>query len=77
MDQDLEDGRATLNLAARAKAYYDFQELFAQEVPAIYLYSPRYALAINRRIHGVHLDSAIEPQERFAYINEWYVEVGR
>lgn len=77
MDQDLEEGRATLNLAARAKAYADFQELFAQEVPAIYLYSPRYALAINRRIHGVRLDSAIEPMERFAYVNEWYVEVGR
>lgn len=77
MDQDLEDGRATLTLAARAKAYADFQELFAQEVPAIYLYSPRYAIAINRRIHGVRLDSAIEPMERFAYVNEWYVEVGR
>jgi peptide/nickel transport system substrate-binding protein len=77
MDQDLEDGRATLNLAARAKAYADFQQLFAQDVPAIYLYSPRYAMAINRRIHGVHLDSAIEPMERFAYINDWYVEVGR
>ncbi len=77
MDQDLEDGRTTLSLAARAKAYADFQQLFAQEVPAIYLYSPRYAMAISRRIHGVHLDSAIEPMERFAYINDWYVEVGR
>ncbi|MEO6796810.1 MAG: ABC transporter substrate-binding protein [Candidatus Dormibacter sp.] len=77
MDQDLEDGRATLSLTARAKAYADFQELFAQEVPAIYLYSPRYALAVSRRIHGVHLDAAIEPMERFAYVNEWYVEVGR
>ncbi|MDQ6884094.1 MAG: ABC transporter substrate-binding protein [Candidatus Dormibacteraeota bacterium] len=77
IDQDLEDGRATLNLATRAKAYADFQELFAQEVPAIFLYSPRYAMAINHRVHGVHLDPAIEPMERFAYVNDWYVEVGR
>jgi peptide/nickel transport system substrate-binding protein len=77
MDQDLEDGRSTLNLTARAKAYADFQELFALETPAIYLYSPRYALAINRRIHGVRLDKAIEPMERYAYVNDWYVEVGR
>ncbi|HEY0492704.1 MAG TPA: peptide ABC transporter substrate-binding protein, partial [Candidatus Dormibacteraeota bacterium] len=70
-------GRSTLNLATRAKAYADFQELFAQENPAIYLYSPRYALAINHRIHGVRLDSAIEPMERYAYVNNWYVEVGR
>lgn len=77
IDQDLEDGRGTLDLHARAKAYADFQELFAQEVPAIYLYSPRYAMAVNRRIHGVHLDAAIEPPERFAHVNDWYVEVGR
>ena len=77
MDQDLEDGRSTLNLAARARAYADFQELFAQETPAIYLYSPRYVMVTNRRIHGVRLDSAIEPMERYAYVNDWYVEVGR
>jgi peptide/nickel transport system substrate-binding protein len=77
IDGDLEDGRNTLDLAARAKAYATFQEDFAKEIPAVFLYSPRYVMAVNRRIHGVRLDSAIEPEERYAYISDWYREVGR
>jgi len=77
IDGDLEDGRNTLDLTARAKAYATFQEDFAKEIPAIFLYSPRYVMAVNRRIHGVRLDSAIEPEERYAYVSDWYREVGR
>ena len=77
IDGDLEDGRNTLDLKARAKAYATFQEDFAKEIPAVFLYSPRYVIAVNRRIHGFRLDSAIEPEERFAYVSDWYREVGR
>jgi peptide/nickel transport system substrate-binding protein len=77
IDSDLEAGRNSLDLATRAKAYITFQEDFAKEIPAVFLYSPRYVIAINKRIHGVRLDSAIEPQERYAYVSDWYVEVGR
>ena len=77
IDGDLEDGRNTLDLTARAKAYATFQEDFAKEIPAVFLYSPRYVMAVNRRIHGARLDSAIEPEERYAYISDWYREVGR
>jgi peptide/nickel transport system substrate-binding protein len=77
IDGDLEDGRNTLDLNARAQAYATFQEDFAKELPAVYLYSPRYVLTVSRRIHGVRIDSAIEPMDRFAYVNDWYIEVGR
>lgn len=77
IDKDLEDGRATLDLQSRAKAYADLQELFAEQVPAVYLYSPTYSMAVSRRIHGVHLDAALEPQERYAGVADWYIEAGR
>jgi peptide/nickel transport system substrate-binding protein len=77
IDSDLEAGRNTLDLTARAKAYMTFQEDFAKEIPAVFLYSPRYVMAISRRFHGVHIDSALEPEERYAYISDWYYEVGR
>jgi peptide/nickel transport system substrate-binding protein len=77
IDSDLEAGRNTLDLTARAKAYMTFQEDFAKEIPAVFLYSPRYVMAISRRFHGVRIDSAIEPEERYAYISDWYYEVGR
>jgi len=77
IDGDLEEGRNTLDLTARAKSYATFQEDFAKEIPAVFLYSPRYVMAVNRRIHGVRVDSAIEPEERYAYVSDWYIEVGR
>jgi peptide/nickel transport system substrate-binding protein len=77
IDSDLEAGRNTLDLTARAKAYMTFQEDFAKEIPAVFLYSPRYVMAISRRFHGVRIDSAVEPEERYAYVTDWYYEVGR
>ena len=77
IDSDLEAGRNTLDLTARAKAYMTFQEDFAKEIPAVFLYSPRYVMAISKRFHGVRIDSAVEPEERYAYVSDWYYEVGR
>ena len=77
IDKDLEDGRASLDLPTRAKAYADLQELFAEEVPTVYLYSPTYTVAVSTRIHGVTLDQALEPDERFAHLDQWYIEAGR
>jgi len=77
IDKDLEDGRATTDLAARAKAYRDLQEIFAQEMLAVSLYSPTFTLAIDRRIKGVRLDPAVDPVDRYAHVADWYIEVGR
>lgn len=77
IDQDLEKGRADTDLAARAVQYRDLQQLFAEEVPAVYLYSPDFSFAISRRIRGVHLDPAVEPPDRYAHVSDWYIEVGR
>lgn len=77
IDKDLEDGRATTDLTARAAAYADLQEIFAREVPAISLYSPTFVVAFDRRIRGVRLDSALDPVDRFDRVADWYVEVGR
>jgi peptide/nickel transport system substrate-binding protein len=77
IDLDLEKGRADSDLAARALDYKDLQQVFAQEVPAVYLYSPNFSFAVSRRIRGVRLDAAVEPADRYAHVSEWYVEVGR
>ena len=34
-------------------------------------------MAVSRQIHGVRLDSAIESEDRYAYVSDWYKEVGR
>ena len=73
IDKDLEDGRAAVDPPERLAAYIDFQMLMADAAPAIFLYEGRYEYAVSQRVHGVHMNSAIEPYDRFQYASGWYV----
>lgn len=76
IDQDLEVGRSSVDQSARLAAYIDFQMLMADAAPAIFLYSPHYDYAVSQRVHGVRLNSVIEPVDRFQYLTQWYVSTG-
>ena len=76
IDKDLEDGRAAVDQPERLAAYLDFQAQMADAAPAIFLYAPRYDYAVSQRVHGVRLNSAIEPGDRFQYVTQWYVNTG-
>ena len=73
IDKDLEDGRAAVDPPSRLAAYIDFQMIMADVAPAIFLYAGRYQYAVSQRVHGVHVNKAIEPYERFQYVTDWYV----
>jgi peptide/nickel transport system substrate-binding protein len=73
IDKDLEDGRASVDQPARLAAYADFQALIADQAPAIFLYSAHYDYAVSQRVRGVHLNHVIEPEDRFQYVTDWYV----
>jgi peptide/nickel transport system substrate-binding protein len=75
IDKDLEDGRNAVDPPSRLAAYIDFQTLMADAAPAIFLYAGRYEYAVSQRVHGVHLDKAIEPFDRFRYVTDWYVNL--
>jgi peptide/nickel transport system substrate-binding protein len=76
IDQDLEDGLAAIDQQARLAAYLDFQAQMADAAPAIFLYSPRYDYAISQRVHGVRMNNVVEPEDRFQYVTQWYVNTG-
>lgn len=73
IDKDLEDGRAAVDPPSRLAAYIDFQMLMADLAPAIFIYAGRYEYAVSQRVHGVHMNKAIEPSDRFQYVTDWYV----
>ena len=73
IDKDLEDGRAAVDPPSRLAAYIDFQMLMVEAAPAIFLYAGRYDYAVSQRVHGVHVNKAIEPADRFQYVTDWYV----
>ena len=77
IDKDLEDGRAQVEQPERLAAYTDFQSLIADMAPAIFLYSAHYDYAVSQRVRGVHMNHVIEPEDRFQYVTDWYVNTGQ
>lgn len=54
LDKDLEDGRRTIDEAERKKIYTDFQRTFSEELPAIFLFYPKYLdLGRKEAIFGI------------------------
>lgn len=72
-DDNLEKGRETNDLAARQKAYYNFQKLVAQETPAIFLYSSSYLYPQESSLQGYNQYRINEPADRFNGVTDWFL----
>ncbi len=68
MDRLLEQGRAAIDPAQRARVYQKFQELTADELPYIYLWWPSEIRAISKRLSGV---PSLGLRASFQYTHEW------
>lgn len=69
----IETARITLNPEQQAALYQDFQELFADEVPAILLYQPIYTYGVHQKVKGVQIGPLMTPSDRLATISSWYI----
>ncbi len=74
IDRLLEQGRTTLDRDLRIPIYWQFQEQFVREVPAIPLYYPVYTYILPAHLQGVELSPLNEPGERFRTIAGWYLK---
>lgn len=77
VDQLLEEARGTGEPEERRLKYIDFQNILANELPAIFLYSPTYTYVVNNKIQGISAKRLASPADRFAKIEEWYIETKR
>jgi peptide/nickel transport system substrate-binding protein len=77
MSEILETARLTVDQEARKELYYQFQQLFARDVPAILLYHPVYTYAVDQYVYGVHIGPIVRPGDRFLGIADWYVRLRR
>ena len=68
----LETAQTITNTGRRNDYYYEFQEIFAQEVPALILFHPTYTYAIDQDIFNVQLGPMTQASDRFRTIAEWY-----
>lgn len=74
VDVLLEDGRLSLKTEERKEKYRKFQEIITNEAPAIFLYSPFYIYAQNKKIKGFNSEIIFSPKDRFSGISGWYVK---
>ena len=77
IDQLLEDARLTSNQEQRIEKYKKFQEIMAEEVPAIFLYSPYYTYIQSKKIKGFDVKNILTPSHRFSNISDWYIKTGK
>ncbi|MBI3626958.1 hypothetical protein HY224_02850, partial [Candidatus Uhrbacteria bacterium] len=77
VDRLLVEARQSSDLATREADYRKFQDIMAKQLPAIFLYSPTYTYALDRRIKGFSLDQINTPADRFNNLSEWYLKTKR
>ncbi|MBI5034557.1 MAG: peptide ABC transporter substrate-binding protein [Chloroflexi bacterium] len=77
VSEALENARRTSDQAKRAELYKQFQELFADRVPALLLYYPVYTYGVDKRVHDVQLAPMLAPSDRFRGVASWYLKTKR
>lgn len=50
------------------------RSVIADDFPAVFLYAPKYYLAVDKRIKGVDIRNLAFPADQFAYFAKWYIK---
>lgn len=73
MDKLLELARKTSNPKSKADKLIQAQETILDEAPAVYLYNPNFAIAIERNIKGFAVGKMDDSIEHLNSIYDWYI----
>lgn len=73
----LEAARQISDPLKRAVKLEEFQKWVLKDAPAVFLYSPNYIYIVKNSIKNVNLTNLVVPSNRFAKINQWYIETER
>jgi peptide/nickel transport system substrate-binding protein len=73
-DVVMEEARFASEPERRAELYRAFQQVFAEQVPALLLYYPIYTYAVDANVQGVQVPPLLHTSDRFRNIADWYTE---
>lgn len=76
-DKLLEDARNELNPQTRREYALKASEEIAKDDAALFLYAPHFVYAHEKRLRGVSLRTVATPSDRFAGVENWYLETER
>lgn len=77
IDDLLETARKTSDEEQRRLKYFNFQNILAEELPAIFLYNPFYTYAVRDDIQGIDSQYITTPADRYNDIANWYTKTNR
>jgi len=77
VDKILDKLRAESDEGKRLDLYKNFQQVVTEDIPAIFLYSPNYLYAVNKKVQGINISSLVSADERFSDIASWYMKTKR
>ena len=69
----LEAGRATTNKGLRNDYYFEFQRIFAEEIPSLILFHPVYTYGVSKNVFDVQVAPMDDPRDRFRSLPKWYM----
>jgi peptide/nickel transport system substrate-binding protein len=72
-DEAIEVARLLADRGERTALYYEFQDIFAEEVPAFLLYQAVYTLCVDERVRNVQIAPMHDPSGRFAGVSDWAI----
>ncbi len=73
-DKALEEGRKVLNPAERKVHYTNFQRLFIEDSPAIFIYHPALDYWVSKKFTGIDLSHVFSPEDRFWNFADWRLD---
>ncbi len=68
----LEQARAVIDKGRRNDFYFEFQRLFAEQLPSLILFHPVYTYGVSNQIYDVQLAPLTNASERFRTLAKWY-----
>lgn len=69
----LEEARTVTDKGRRNDFYFEFQNIFAEEVPSLILFHPVYTYGVSQEVNEVQLAPMSNPSERFRTLPYWYM----
>ena len=76
-DALLEKIRESLSEDERIESLKKFQEALTADIPAVFLYSPRYLYAVSNNVKNISATHISAPARRFTGIETWYIATTR
>ncbi len=72
-DKALERARTVTSQEERRLKYVEFQNLLAEEIPALFLYQPIYNYGLPKKVKGFPTTFIEVASDRFSDVEDWYI----